>query len=601
VRPAIREEVPPAPEEGWISEEEFKKDLVCVDLSHPDNPQGGLPVDTTDPKRMYIDVSDKHNLIISSSGTGKSRRLIMQYLLSLQGNMGSAMVVDTKGELYRKTAGRLEASGKKVYVLNLREPRKSCGWNMFSRVFEKYNSGDPDQKDDAISTLMEVSKMLFPLNPKASDPYWDLAGQSFLCGMAWETLKRAKSPDDMTLRSIAHLIDRNFGSDEDISKFSRSIETGSLQQMMLSSVLVNAESTRRCVLSEVRSHLSPFIQSESLSDMLGDDDLRFEDIIKQPSIVYLIIPDETRSMGPLAAIFIKLLYQCLIEQAYANGGALDNTFHMVIDEAANLGAIENLPSMLSACRSRNIRITQVYQSFGQIENLYGSDAETLKGNSPNMVYIFSRDKLTLSEISFLLGKKRNGSDVMSITDLQQLDEATGEAIVLRARKKPYRAHFSDISKFDIELDLPVPEITPRARKKKAPTKTDKDESEAILFPELASEIDLFEKRSGMRLEDFEYDAEEVFEEALLDIGYDVSSAETFETTVKMSVVFNLMGDPEPDPKTVDSFLEAITKHEGDAMRVELRLLGLRFPDNERSKIMMMIDDIKSNIKKNRGH
>ena len=451
--------------DGWMSLEELKScGAVCIDLCNPTNLRGGIPLDSRDPHNMWIDISDKHNLIISSSGTGKTRRLIMQYILSLANTTESAVIFDPKGENLRMTGGLMEKSGKKIYVINGREPDKSSGWNPFEEPFNLYYSGDDDLKDEGISAILEIARTLYPLTPDAREPYWDLCGQSLLAAMCWEALKDAYDVDDINLSTVSSLFNEHFQDDDSINRLIAKVIDDELEYSLVSPATYNAESTRRCIVSSSRSRLTPFIQSRAIRDMLSRSDIHFSDIVKQPSIIYLVTPDETNSLNGIVGVFIKLLYKFLIKEAYKNGGALDNTFHFLIDETANIGRIDDLDAMLSACRSRNMRITTVFQSLGQIDMLYGSAAETIKGNCGNWFYIFSRDRMTLQEISFLLGKDKEGNPRMSISELQTLDEDRGEAIVLKARKKPFMGQLTDISKFGIPLDLPVPETyVPRER------------------------------------------------------------------------------------------------------------------------------------------
>lgn len=62
--------------------------------------------------------------------------------------------------------------------------------------------------------------------------------------------------------------------------------------------------------------------------------------------------------------------------------------------------------MITAARSRQIRFTMIIQNFAQLNKVYGKDdAETIKGNCGNIVYLISTELAALEEISKLCGEK----------------------------------------------------------------------------------------------------------------------------------------------------------------------------------------------------
>ena len=87
-----------------------------------------------------------------------------------------------------------------------------------------------------------------------------------------------------------------------------------------------------------------------------------------------------------------------------------------------------MASMISAARSRNIRFFLMAQSLWQLNQKYKEDADTIKGNSDNWVFLTSREYNLLKEISILCGdtffKDSDGGvrsrPLISISELQRL-------------------------------------------------------------------------------------------------------------------------------------------------------------------------------------
>ena len=71
----------------------------------------------TDLKKVAI---NKNILVIGGSGAGKSACYIKPNILQM---LGSYVITDPKGELYRDTSGFLKANGYEVKVFNLVNPR----------------------------------------------------------------------------------------------------------------------------------------------------------------------------------------------------------------------------------------------------------------------------------------------------------------------------------------------------------------------------------------------------------------------------------------------------------------------------------------------
>ena len=241
------------------------------------------------------------------------------------------------------------------------------------------------------------------------------------------------------------------------------IDGDPIQSMMLGPILVNAENTRRCILSVMRQHLLPFVQSESVISMLSRNDIRFSDLLKGKTVVYIVLPEEKDTMNPIVTSFIRLFYEYILDHAYSNGsGRLKNCVHMFCDEFGNLPKIDGFASMLTASRSRNVRFTIAVQALGQLRKVYGDDASTIKGNCLCWIFLSSKDLDTLEEVSALAGTDRNGRRLITPTELQRLDKTTGEALILRDRKGPFISHLSDISRFAV---IPIQDVSIRRETK----------------------------------------------------------------------------------------------------------------------------------------
>ena len=205
--------------------------------------------------------------------------------------------------------------------------------------------------------------------------------------------------------------------------------------------------TKGGILSTFRQKIRVFASRENLSEMLSYSDFDMANIGKKPTAVFIIIHDEKTTYHALATIFIKQAYETLIDVAQANGGPLPVRTNFLLDEFANMPALKDVTTMVTAARSRQIRFTFIIQNFAQLNDVYGKDdAETIRSNCGNLIYLLTTELSALEEISKLCGEVKSKKDekseshpLITVADLQKLQ--MNEVIVLRSRMHPFKTKF----------------------------------------------------------------------------------------------------------------------------------------------------------------
>ena len=121
-----------------------------------------------------------------------------------------------------------------------------------------------------------------------------------------------------------------------------------------------------------------------------------------------------------------------------------------------------MPSMISASRSRNMRYFLIAQSLHQLRGKYGEDADTIKGNCDNWVFLTSRELDLLEEISRLCGETTlpdgRTRRLISPSELQRLNKEKGEALILHARQYPIITQIADIDMYEDFKGFKAPEL-----------------------------------------------------------------------------------------------------------------------------------------------
>lgn len=405
---------------------------------------------------VYTDSSDSHTLIFGNTGSKKTRNFCIPSVYTI-GMAGESMIIsDPKGEIYRNTSGFLIHKGYFVKVLNLRDPEKSSRWNPLILPYHYYKKGDTDKAVEMVSDLcMQLKGQVHC----GDDIYWENQATDLLIGMILMLFECEPDEKKIHMESIQRIrmyIEPEKSMEARSSVFwdmIRSFPNNSLIRYKLASVysLRNVEKTLNCVVSTLDSMLRSFIFNKKLMNLTNVSEICFSSIADKKTALYLITPDEKKTFHFLVSVFIKQCYENLIEIAQnCKNCMLPIRVNYILDEFSNFPKIADIPAMISAARSRNIRFILVVQSKQQLLTEYGNDAETIKSNCKNWIYLSCRELSLLKEIEELCGNVEvDGKQypLITVTQLQrlQLGWEDSQALILRSEIAPYISWVKDFS------------------------------------------------------------------------------------------------------------------------------------------------------------
>lgn len=441
----------------WATEEEFKKGLIEVSLEDCSVEQSGIPLFCSDTS-AYVDTSDSHSLIIGSSGSKKTRLFILPSIYSLAKASESMVITDPKAELYERTSGYLKKKGYKVFCINFRDESVNNAWNPLEAPLKFFKQG---KFDLSVGLLNDFAAISIPKDTRnGGDPFWDDSARSAFMGLLLILFLLAEDESEVNIRSILRLRATIFKNDKHanytLSKIIELAGVDSLVTAYLSGLHIAPEKTFGSILSTLDTHLMKFIIRPSLTDMMCHNDIRFEDVGKEKTAIYLVMPDEKETYHGLISVFIQQCYESLIFEAQkCIKKALPIRVNFLLDEFSSLPQMKELPSMIAASRSRNIRFNIVVQSEKQLETRYAEEADTIKGNCNNWIYLYSREFPTLVEISNLCGLQKSGKPLVTTSRLQRLDKEKGEALIMHGRKYPFMSILKDVNAYDQEKPQPA--------------------------------------------------------------------------------------------------------------------------------------------------
>ena len=445
----------------WAKKNEIQKglDVVAVDPKADKASAAGIPL-MMNKQRVWVDNGGYHNLVIGSTGAGKTQTTVLPMVNLLAKHDESMIITDPKGEIYEATAEYLKSLGYNILLLNFRDPQQGNSWNPMHLPHTLYLNGNSDKAAELLDDL--ALNILYDENNKGQDPFWEKTSADYFSGLSMGLFEDAKE-DEVNLNSISLMT--TVGEDKLANTtyikeyFSFKDPTGNAY-INASSTIMAPNDTRASILSVFKQKIKLFASRENISEMLANNDFDMRDIGKKKTAVFIVIQDEKKTYHSLVTIFLKQCYETLISVAQENGGKLKYRTNFILDEFANMPPLKDVTTMVTAARSRNIRFTFIIQNFAQLYEVYGKEnGETIKGNCGNIVYLISTELSALEEISKMCGEvkskekeKTSSTPLVTVSDLQRLDQ--WETIILRLRTMPFKTKLTPNFQMDWGHNFP---------------------------------------------------------------------------------------------------------------------------------------------------
>ena len=453
----------------WAKEKEIQEELTRVEITQKNSKAAGIPIMLNDTE-MWVDNGEYHSLVIGATGSGKTQTVILPMVHSLAKARESMIITDPKGEIYEKTSNMLRARGYQILLLNFRDPQNGNAWNPMSLPYQMYKSGNQDKAIELLDDL--ALNILYDDSNKNADPFWEKTSADYFSGVALGLFEDAKA-DEININSISLATtvgEEKFGGSTYIKEYFAAKDPGSAAAINASSTIMAPSETKGSILSVFKQKVKLFASRENLSEMLSYSDINLESIGEKPTAVFIVIQDEKKTYHSLVTILLKQIYETLISVAQRHGGKLPVRTNFLLDEFANMPPLKDVTTMITAARSRAIRFTMIIQNFAQLDDVYGKEeAETIRGNCGNIVYLITTELKALEEISKMCGEQKSKKDdktastpLVTVSDLQRMKQF--EVIILRMRKQPFKTKFTPYFKLDWGRNYPPAKYPTRTKR-----------------------------------------------------------------------------------------------------------------------------------------
>ena len=455
----------------WAKEKEIEQglDVKAVDPLAAKTDAAGIPL-IMNPKKVYVDNGGYHNIVIGSTGAGKTQTTVLPMVNLLAKHDESMIITDPKGEIYEQTSNYLRSLGYNVVLLNFRDPQQGNAWNPMYLPYSLYKSGNIDKSIELLEDL--AANILKDPSAKGQDPFWENTSADYFAGLACALFEDANE-DEINLNSINLMTtvgEEKLANTTYIKDYFSYKDPASTAYTKASSTLMAPSETKGSILSVFKQRIQLFASRANLSEMLSNNDFDMRDIGNKKTAVFIVIQDEKTTYHSLVPIFLKQCYETLISVAQQSGGKLKYRTNFILDEFANMPPLKDVTTMVTAARPRNIRFTFIIQNFAQLYEVYGKEnGETIKGNCGNIIYLISTELSALEEISKMCGEvkskekeKTSSTPLVTVSDLQRLSQ--WETIIIRLRTMPFKTKLTPNYKMNWGHSFPKASYPNREKK-----------------------------------------------------------------------------------------------------------------------------------------
>lgn len=452
------------------------------------NDVGGVPIATKGP---YAWINNGgHVLVIGKTGSGKTRRVVLPTIWILGHNKQSMIISDPKGEIYNWTHTFLEQQGYDVNVLNFLNPlaEGTTTWNPFQVIHRFIQEKDYNQANILIHFLANTILNVANQGQKGSDPFWDQSAEAYIKSALYAL---CYDPDlNITEKTFYNLVKTlvtfqdmsaeqagSFSHTDPMYDWLTGVERKTGVNMTEQYALIRSagasEKTLGSILATAWSKLNP-IMNDILYIITRSSEIDFRQFGEKPSVLYIILPDETRVFDFFVSILVDFAYAELVQQARKQPtNSLPVPLWFLLDEFGNLPRINDIDKKFSVARSRKIHFLTILQSYSQLDSVYGKEvAKTIRSNITTTVFLGTPDLETAKEISDSLGVTTVRTDSVSygkdkaksanttqrplmtpdeVTRIRQPGDKGGppQALVMEIGKLPMLSELEDMSAWPV--------------------------------------------------------------------------------------------------------------------------------------------------------
>ena len=358
-------------------------------------------------ERIYSVNEDLHTLTIGETGSGKTRTMVLQSIVSLGLASENMVITDIKGELSEFTAEFLKSIGYEVVYLDFKNPLKSTRFNFLKPVIDAVNK---DDIDGAVELIWDITSQL--VGEIKGEPIWQNGEASIIAGAIMAVVyDNRHRPEYQNFANVYNFLAEmckpvQIGKEMilPVNEYSKSLDETHPAKSLFAIGEIAPSRTRGSFYTSALTTLKLFT-SQRLADMTSLAEFELRDLAVKKMAVYIILPEDRNTYNQIAALYVGLQYQALSKMADLVGGRLKIRCNYLLDEFGNFPAIPNFLQMITVARGKGVRFNLFLQDLSQLIRIYEKEgADTVYGNCQVWIYLRTGNKETLELLSAKLSQ-----------------------------------------------------------------------------------------------------------------------------------------------------------------------------------------------------
>lgn len=427
----------------------------------PLHSRGGGPILYSEHGIHYQSLTQGHTLVLGRSGAGKTTSVTQTTVCGELDAGRSVVVLDAKGTVYEATRGFAEQRGYPCVCLDLSRPQSSPHtYNPLRMIYENLASEDPLRVSWACENIYEFGGIV-PADEK--DPYWHYSAVELICGVI-HTVCALGQADEVNLVSVMRTLTEGNIQVAQSTNFKQLFEflEDSLAKRYLTTYVNAPHNTALSMFSVANTSVERLVSSPLMERFLGAESFHLSELdLQRPFIIYIIVPDETTPVYPLAAVILSQIVRHLLRAArHQYHGTLPVPCTVIVEELGSMGrCIPQLPELLSSSRSRGITMLLCLQSLRQLDMVYGeARAAIIRDNAETLLAFAGKDPAGLEQLAASAGSfsvRTHGGVIRRpvVTAERLAAMEVGQIFVQRPNGVQY---ITRLPRFDEVYQLPAP-------------------------------------------------------------------------------------------------------------------------------------------------
>jgi len=330
-----------------------------------------------------------HVGVYASTGAGKGVSVLIPILLS---DKRSVVVLDPQGSLYAAAAThRQQKFGHRIVRL---DSSGICGEG--GDAVNPIDFLDP-KSPGLFDGCKELASLLVVRKGTETDPHWDDRAEQVLTCFIYLIAAHETDPARRNLLSVRDIV-----SSRDaymaIMNVMRTMPDPVVKELG-DSLTWLASDELNSVLSVVQRHIA-WMTSPVVADSLRRSSFDPMDLKRGRLSVFIIEhPQRLETMAAHLRVMLGTILRVITRGAACEA----NPVLFMIDETAAIGRMHILENAITQLRGYGIRLLLVFQSIGQLQKVYGENAQTIADNLGTQLYFCTRAYDSLEHLSKLIG------------------------------------------------------------------------------------------------------------------------------------------------------------------------------------------------------